>query len=388
MNFGFSEDQTMIRDSARDFVANESSMARIRALRDTGDHYSEEFYKRMAENGWIGAVIPEEYGGVGLGYVDLICILEEFGAGVMPEPVVSSQILGGNTLLHAGSEEQKQEWLPKIADGRAKFTLAAYEFDGRYDLSHIAATATIHDDGYVLNGTKDMVTDAKSADKIIVSARTSGDTIDDSGITLFLVDANAEGLTRTDIATMDVPNYASVTLKDVVVSKSDVIGDVGNALPTLVHTIDRANVALAAELSGIMQESLRRTVEYSQERVQFDRVIGSFQAVKHKAADMYVDMESARFSMYYAAMTIDNSMPEAQKAISGAKALCAENALRVTKEAIQLHGGIGYTDEHDMHFFYKRAQAAATTFGDAAYHRERYMDELSQLSASVEIPNV
>ena len=384
MNFGFSEDQTMIRDSARDFVANESSMERIRKLRDSGEHFSEELYQKMAENGWLGAVIPEEYGGVGLGYVDLICILEEFGTGVMPEPVVSSQILGGNTLLHSGSEEQKQEWLPKIADGSVKFTLAAYEFDGRYDLNHVATTAANHDDGFVLNGTKDMVTDAKSAGKIIVSARTSGDTTGKGGITLFLVDAHANGLTRTDISTMDIPNYASITLKDVVVSKDDVIGPLDGALPTLVETIDRANVALAAELSGIMQETLRRTVEYTQERVQFDRLIGSFQAVKHKAANMYVDTESARFNMYFAAMAIDNDMPETQKAISGAKALCAENALRVTKEGIQLHGGIGYTDEHDMHFFYKRAQAAATTFGDVAFHRERYMEELISLSEVVE----
>lgn len=381
MNFGFSEDQTMIRNSARDFVKNESSIERIRGHREAGEHFSEALYQKMAENGWLGAVIPEEYGGVDLGYVDLICILEEFGTGLMPEPVVSSQILGGNTLLQAGSEEQKQEWLPQIAEGAVKFTLAAYEAGGRFALNHVETIAANHDDGFLLNGAKEMVTDAKSADKIIVSARTSGDATDASGITLFLVDASAAGVTFTDRVTMDVPNYAEVALKDVVVTQADVIGEVGGGLATLIHSIDRANVALCAEMCGGMQESLRRTVEYTQERVQFDRVIGSFQAVKHKAANMYVAMESARYSMYFAAMTIDNDMPETERAISGAKALCSDNYLAITKEAIQLHGGIGYTDEHDIHFFYKRAQATATTFGDALYHRERYMQEMAKTQA-------
>ncbi|MFP6584839.1 MAG: acyl-CoA dehydrogenase family protein, partial [Candidatus Hydrogenedentota bacterium] len=346
-----------------------------------GEHFSEELYQKMAENGWLGAVIPEEYGGVALGYVDLICILEEFGTGLMPEPLISSQILGGNTLLLAGTEEQKQEWLPKIAEGATKFTLATYEAAGHYTLNHVETSAANHDDGFLLNGAKELVTDAKSADKIIVSARTSGDATDESGITLFLVDASNAGVTLTDRATMDVPNYAEVALNDVVVTQADVIGEVGEGLATLVHTIDRANVALCAEMCGGMQESLRRTVEYTQERVQFDRVIGSFQAVKHKAANMYVAMESARYSMYFAAMAVDNDMPEAERSISGAKALCSDNYLAITKEAIQLHGGIGYTDEHDIHFFYKRAQATATTFGDSMYHRERYMQEMAKTQA-------
>lgn len=377
MNFGFSEDQIMIADSAKGFVANESDLDRIRGYRETDEYYSEELYAKMAENGWIGAVIPEEYGGVDLGYVDLICIMEAFGVGLMPEPILSSQILGGNTILQAGTEEQKQEWLPKISEGAAKLTLACYELAGRYNLTHVETTASPNDDGYLLKGTKAMVTDASSADRIIVSARTSGDTDSADGISLFLVDPLASGVSLDEVNTMDHQSYSTLTLDN---ATGELLGSAGGALSAIEDSVDKINVGLCAEMVGGMAESLRLTVEYTQERVQFDRVIGSFQAVKHKAADMYLKLEAARSNMYLAAMAIDNDLPETRKAVSSAKAMCSDNYNAVAKEAIQLHGGIGYTDEHVMHFYYKRAQAVGTTFGDAMYHRERYMVEMAKLA--------
>lgn len=380
MNFGFSEDQTMIRDSAKSFVENESSLDRIRELRDKGEaYYSEELYLRMAQNGWVGAVIPEEYGGIGLGFVDLICIVEEFGSRLMPEPILSSQILGGNTILQAGSEEQKQEWLPKISEGAVKMTLACYELAGRYNPAHVETTAESSGDGFVLNGTKAMVTDASSADRIIVSARTSCDSNSTEGISLFLVDPSADGVTLTNLSTMDHGSYSTVSLSGLSVGASECLGSIGEGYDAIVDSIEKVNVALCAEMVGGMSEALSMTVAYTQERVQFDRVIGSFQAVKHKAANMYVKMEAARSTMYLAAMAMDNDLPETTKYVSGAKAMCSDAYLFVTKEGIQLHGGIGYTDEHVMHFYYKRAQACATTFGDSMYHRELYMQELERL---------
>jgi alkylation response protein AidB-like acyl-CoA dehydrogenase len=382
MNFGFSEDQTMIRDSAKGFVTNESSLERIRELRDSDTYFSEELYTKMAENGWIGAIIPEEYGGIGLGYVDLICIMEEFGTGLMPEPILSSQILGGNTILHAGNEAQKQEWLPKISEGTVKFTLACYELAGRYNLAHVETTAEASGHGYTLNGTKAMVTDASCADRIIVSARTAGSIDTKDGISLFVFDPKATGVTLTEISTMDHQSSSMLALENVSVSAENVLGGIGDGYDAIVDSVGKMNVGLCAEMVGGMGEALRMTVEYSQERVQFERVIGSFQALKHKAADMYVDVESARSNMYLAAMAVDNDLPEVRKSISGAKAMCSDNYLKVTKEAIQLHGGVGYTDEHVIHFYYKRAQASATTFGDAMYHREKYMEELFKLDAA------
>ena len=377
MNFGFSEDQEMIRKSAKDFVAGESSMERIRALRDGGGGYSTELYQRIADNGWVGAVLPEEYGGVGLGYVDLICILEEFGKGLLPEPVISNAILAGNTILQAGSEEQKNDLLPRIADGSLKATLAAYELAGRFDPAFVETTATASGEGYVLNGRKDLVPDARTADKIIVSARTSGKAGDAEGITLFILDRKTSGATLTPVRTMDFHHRDTLELKDVTVGADAMLGELGKASAILEHTIERAALCLSAEMVGGMEEALQRTVAYTHERVQFDKPIAGFQALKHKAANMYVDMEMARSTMYYAAMAIDNDMPDLGKSVAAAKANCSDGYLRITKEAIQLHGGIGYTDEHDIHFFYKRAVAANASFGDAAHHRERYLRELS-----------
>lgn len=385
MNFGFSEDQDMIRQSARDFVKGESSFERIRELHLDERGYSEELYRKMAEAGWLGAIYPEEYGGIGLGFVDLICIMEELGKGILPEPLIASSILAGSAVLLAGTEEQKLELLPQIASGDLCLTLGAYELAGRSDLAHVETKAVATDDGYVLSGKKDIVDNAATADKILVTARTNGDTGDATGITLFIVDRESPGVEITPRSTIDRQRRATVELTNVQVSSERVVGTVDHALPIVEQAVDRAAVALCAEMIGGMEEALRMTIEYAQERVQFGKVIGSFQAVKHKAANMYVSLEIARSSMYYAAMALDQNMPDLRLAVSTAKALCSEHYLQISKEAIQLHGGIGFTHEHDIHLFYKRAIAANVLYGDPTHHRERYIQE-KVMGAPAEAP--
>lgn len=375
MNFGFTEDQDMIRKSAKDFVSNESSIERVRAMFTDATGYSEALWAKIAENGWCAAVLPEEYGGIGLGYSDLICIAEEFGKGLMPEPLIQTSVLGGNAILFAGTDTQKEAWLPEVASGALKLALGAYEEAGRSNLAHVETTATASNGGYVLNGSKFLVQNAATADKILITARTSGPTKDRDGVTLFVLDKGAKGLTVTPVSTIDHHPRSTVTLKNAQVGADAVVGSVGEACDAIERAVDGATVALCAEMVGGMQAALSMTVQYSHERIQFGVPIGTFQALKHKAANMYMTIEIARSSMYYAAMAADQDMPDRKAAISAAKALCSDGYVSVAKEAIQMHGGIGFTDEHNIGLFYKRAIATAKTYGDARYHRDRYAAE-------------
>lgn len=375
MNFGFSEEQEMIRKSARDLVKGQSSFERIRKVGQDETGFSREIYGQMAEQGWLGTVIPEEFGGVGLGYVDLLCIQEELGKGVMPEPILSSAIMGGGVVLAAGSGAQKAELLPKVASGELILTVAAYELAGRHDFAHVETKAQAAGDGWTLNGTKAFVPDAGVAGKIIVSARTTGATGDKAGITLFLIDPKASGATLKPVKTIDRRRRYMLELKDVKAGAADVLGEVGKGHGPLEEALDNATVALCAEMLGGMEAALQMSVAYSKERVQFGRPIGSFQAIKHKAANMYVALETARSATYYAAMAVDENMPDKKAAISCAKALCSDSYLKIGKDAIQIHGGIGFTEECDAQFFYKRAVAASVTMGDGEYHRNRYATE-------------
>lgn len=373
MNFAFSEDQDMIRKSAADFVKGASNLERIRKIQENGGPgYAPELYQQMADAGWLGCIIPEEYGGMGLGYVDLVCILEELGRGLMPEPLVTSAVLGANPILLGGTEEQKQDLLPKVVSGELKLTVGAYELDGRFEFTHVATTAEQKGEDYVLNGEKAFVPDAATSDRIIVSARTSGAVKGADGITLFMIDSKAPGVEIKQVSTVDRRPRAMVRLTDVKVPASGVIGQVGQGAEILEKTIDRAIVAMCAEMVGGMEALLAMSVAYSKERVQFDRPIGSFQAIKHKAANMYVELETAKSALYYAAMTLDDNMEGARAAISCAKALCGESFVHIGQDAIQIHGGIGFTDEHDAHLYYKRALAYNVALGDPTWHRDRY----------------
>jgi alkylation response protein AidB-like acyl-CoA dehydrogenase len=369
------EEQDLLQHTAREFVAGRSSLKRIRALRDgkDPDGFSRDLWREMARLGWVGIVLPEEHGGLGLGYMDLIVVMEQLGRGLMPEPIVSTVLLGANAILLGGGEAQKREHLPAVAAGERLLALAWQEPRGRYDVRHVETAATRAGAGWMLRGEKTQVLDGHVADRLIVSARSAGEARDAAGIGLFLVRPDAPGVTVTRQSRLDARNVALVRLDGVRVEADAALGAVDGGGPLLSRTIDRATVGLAAEMLGSMTAAFEATTEYLKSRTQFGVPIGSFQALKHRAARMYVEIELARSAVMNAARAVDEGRDDAAvaRAASIAKARCSDAFVLIGNEGVQMHGGIGMTDEHDIGFFLKRARAAEMTFGDAAWHSDR-----------------
>ncbi len=366
MDFGFSEEQEMLRQSARQFLETECAMTYVRKMMDDDTGYSEEQWKKMADLGWMGLIFPEQYGGSGLNMVDLVVVLEEMGRVVMPGPFFATVILGGLAIDLAGSDAQKQKYLPQICSGTLKATLAQVEESGRWDNEGIQLRARKSASGYSLSGTKLFVHDAHNADLLIVPARAGR-----AGVTLFLVDAKQRGVTTTLLKTMDqTRKLCEVAFANVKVGPDAVLGSVGQGWQLLDRLVDRAKVALCAEMCGGAQKVLEMSVEYAKVREQFGRPIGSFQAIQHKCANMMVQVESSKSATYYAAWAVANDVPEAHLAACMAKAYCSDAYRSVSGEGIQIHGGIGFTWEHDMHLYFKRAKGSEVTFGDATWNRE------------------
>jgi alkylation response protein AidB-like acyl-CoA dehydrogenase len=369
MDFGFSEEQEMLRQSVREFLAGECEMTYVRKMMDDDRGYSDEQWKKMAELGWTGLIFPEQYGGAGLNMVDMVVVLEEMGRVVMPGPFFASVILGGLAIDLAGNEEQKQRYLPGVAAGTTKATLAQVEESGRWDAEGIALPAKADGEGFRLSGTKLFVHDAHNADIMIVPVRTGGAGVD--GVTLLIVDAKAKGVSTRLLKTMDqTRKLGEVRFDDVRVGKESVLGKVGAGWAALDRLVDRAKVALCAEMCGGAQRVLDMSVEYAKVREQFGKPIGSFQAIQHKCANMMVQVESAKSATYYAAWAVANDVPEAHLASCMAKAYCSDAYRYVAAEGIQIHGGIGFTWEHDMHLYFKRAKGSEVTFGDGTWNRE------------------
>jgi alkylation response protein AidB-like acyl-CoA dehydrogenase len=370
MDFGFNEEQEMLRKAARDFLAKECSMTYVRRMMEDEVGYSEEIWRKMAELGWTGLIFPESYGGSGLNMVDLVVILEEMGRMVLPGPFFSSVLLGGIAIAEGGSEEQKKSYLAKIASGELKATLAHVEPSGRWDPAGIELEAKADAGGYRLTGTKLFVPDAHVADLILVAART-GKGKAEEGISLFAVEVPKDGVTVTTLKTMDeTRKLCEVVFDKVRVGPESLVGRAGEAWPILKRVLDRAKVALCAEMCGGAERVLEMSVEYAKVRVQFDRPIGSFQAIQHKCANMLLQVESAKSATYYAAWAVANDVDEAPLAAAMAKAYTSDAYRIVAGEGIQIHGGIGFTWEHDMHIYFKRAKGSEFTFGDATYNRE------------------
>jgi alkylation response protein AidB-like acyl-CoA dehydrogenase len=372
MDFGFNEEQEMLRASARKFLENEctSEFVRNRMAEDAG--VTDEFWTKLAEQGWLGLVYDEEYGGSGLGIVDLTVLMEEMGRAVMPGPFFSTVLLGGLTIKEAGSPAQKKEWLSKIAAGKAKATLACTEPNARWDAAGVTTSAKESGKGFVLNGVKLFVPDAHLADVLVVVARTREGKSPEDGIGLFLVPKDAKGLQIKLLPTMDqTRKICEVRLNDVRVGADAVLGDTHGGWAPLGRVLERATVALCAEMCGGAQRVLDMTTDYAKIRIAFGKPIGSYQGVKHKAADMLVDVENAKSLTYYAAWAVDENVPEAALAASMAKAYTSDAYRKVAGAGIQLHGGIGFTWEHDLHLYFKRAKSSEFTFGDATYHREK-----------------
>ena len=372
MDFGFNADQEMLRATARKFLENEctSQFVRARMAEDAG--FTEEFWAKLAEQGWLGLIYPEQYGGAGLGFVDLTVLLEEMGRAVMPGPFFSTVLLGGLTILEAGSDAQMTEWLTKIAAGQARVTQAWTVPSARWDAAGVTTTARASGGGFVLSGTKLFVPDAHVAHGLVVVARTTEGPRAEDGVSLFLVPAGARGLGITLLPTMDqTRKLCEVTLNDVAVPAAALLGPQDGGWAPLQRVIQRATVALCAEMCGGAQKVLDMTTEYAKIRIAFGKPIGAYQGVKHKAADMLVDVENAKSLTYYAAWAVDENVPEAALAASMAKAYASDAYRKVAGTGIQLHGGIGFTWEHDLHLYFKRAKSSEFTFGDATYHREK-----------------
>jgi alkylation response protein AidB-like acyl-CoA dehydrogenase len=372
MDFGFSQEQDMLRATARKFLENECTSTFVRARMDEPAGVTDDFWAKLAEQGWLGLVFPEEYGGGGLGFVDLTVLMEEMGRCVMPGPFFSTVLLGGLTILEAGSPAQRKEWLPKLAAGQAKATLALTEPNARWDAAGVTVTAKEGKGGFALTGTKLFVPDAHLADVIVVAARTAEAKTPEDGVSLFLVPKGVKGLEVKLLPTMDqTRKLCEVTLKDAAVPAGALLGGKGAAWSALARVIQRATIALCGEMCGGAQRVLDMTTEYAKIRVAFGKPIGTYQGVKHKAADMLVDVENAKSLTYYAAWAADENSPETALATSMAKAYVSDAYRKVSAAGIQLHGGIGFTWEHDLHLYFKRAKASEFTFGDATHHRER-----------------
>jgi alkylation response protein AidB-like acyl-CoA dehydrogenase len=375
MDFELSEDQVLLQESVTRFVQNNYSHEQRRKLVDTDLGYSEANWSQYAELGWLGMTFPEAVGGYGATPIETMVVMEEFGKGLVAEPFVSTVILGGGALVHGGSTAQLQALVPEIAEGKLKLALAFAERQSRYNLADVETTATNSGGNYTLSGAKSVVFGAPSAGKFIVSARTSGSSREQNGITLFLVDADASGVSVRGYPTVDGMRAGEVTLEGVSVSSEAVVGQVDGGFAVLDATIDNAIAATAAEAVGAMSALNDMTLEYIKTREQFGQPIGKFQVLQHRMVDMFIAHEEAKSMAMMAAMRIaDDDVAERQKAASATKVQIAKSARFVGQQSIQLHGGIGMTDEYAAGHFFKRLTMIDRSFGDGDFHLARFGD--------------
>jgi alkylation response protein AidB-like acyl-CoA dehydrogenase len=360
------DDQKLLNESAKSFVTKSAPLSRLRALREDELGFDPALWKRMAELGWTGLPFPEADGGLGLGLADVICLTEELGRSLMPEPYVSTVLLAGQLLASAGSEEQKAAHLAPLIAGESMVALAHAERRTRAALDGIETTAQAAGGDRVLSGEKCQVLGATAAQAFIVVAR-EGD-----GLSLYLVPRNTPGVEIVRQWRIDAAPVAIVRLREIKLPRSSLLGTAGQARALLEDAVDRATVALSAEMLGGMSEALERTLGYLKERVQFGAAIGSFQALKHRAARLFIEVELTRSAVMAAARALDAGAEDAPALVSVAKARASDAFLLVANEAIQMHGGVGMTDEHEIGFFLKRARASEMTYGDAAHHRNRF----------------
>ncbi|HWF16251.1 MAG TPA: acyl-CoA dehydrogenase family protein [Acidimicrobiales bacterium] len=363
MNFAFSDEQEELRAAVRRFLSEKSPETEVRRLMDTTEGYDPAVWSQMADQlGLQSLTIPEEFGGSGFTYVELLVVLEEMGAALLCAPFFSSVALAANALLSSGDDEAKKSYLPGIASGETIATLAITEDNGKWDFSGIECKAAQLGDGWVLDGHKMFVLDGHVANLVVVAART------DRGVTLFAVQGDAAGLTRTPLPTMDQTRKQARL--EFAGTPAVLIGAEGGAEAGLAKTLDLAAVALAAEQVGGAQRVLDASVDYAKTRIQFGRPIGSFQAIKHKCADMLLEVESAKSAAYYAAWAAAEDSDELPVVASLAKSYCSEAYFHAAAENIQIHGGIGFTWEHPAHLYFKRAKSSELFLGDPSYHRE------------------
>ncbi len=362
----------MLRDNARGFLSKKAPIAHLRHLRDThdADGFSRPLWKDFVEMGWAGILVPQDYGGLGLGHVEAGVIMEELGRTLTPSPFLSTAILAANALAREGNEKLKSEYLSRIAAGDLIATLAVDEgAKHRPDKTAIAATRS--GSGFALNGAKTFVLDGHVASLFIVAARTAGSPGETKGVTLFLVDSTAKGIRAERTPMVDTHNAARVTFENVNVDADHVLGKIDAGWDTLEGTLNVGRAVVAAELMGAADEAFTRTVAYLRERKQFGRLIGEFQALQHRAAYLYCELEVSRSAVLKALQMLDDSFETASAIVSVAKAKAGQSATLAVQEAVQMHGGIGMTDEFDIGLFMKRVRVGQELFGDANFHADR-----------------
>jgi alkylation response protein AidB-like acyl-CoA dehydrogenase len=374
MDLGLDEQQEMLKNFARDFLEKECPEQLVRAMEEDEKGYSPELWQKMAQQGWMGLIIPENYGGTGMNICELVVLLEEFGRALVPGPFISTVVLGSVPIMEAGTEEQKQQFLPKIASGELIMTMALTEPSAKWTADGVQMEAKKEGNDYVLNGTKLFVQDAHVSDYMVVAARTGGSGED--GITLFLVDSKSPGIKFEVLKTIAADKQCEVVFENVKVSASSMLGAEGQGWPIVEKTKKVATVAACAYLVGLSQMDFDVTLNYAKERVQFGRPIGSFQAIQHKLADAVIDVDGSRFITYKAAWSLQEGEPDADLMISMAKAWTSDASRRVVAHGQQIHGGIGFTKEYKIQLYFRRQKWMELMWGDADYHRELVAQKL------------
>jgi len=369
MDFSFTEEQDMLRTLARDFLAERCSSSRVREMDRDEKGFDPQLWQGMAELGWLGLVLPEEYNGMGGSFLDLVVLMEEMGRNIVPGPFFSTIAFGALPVLEYGTSEQRSRFLPQIATGEAVWALALAESSGKCKASDVRLRAVVEAGGYALRGDKVFVTDAHVADYMLVVGRTGEGLRPEDGVTLFVVDAGQSGMCMEAIPVMGGERQFKVSFDGAAVSEDRILGQIGQGWVVLEFALQRAAVLKSAEMSGACQAVLDMASAYARERIQFDRPIGSFQAIQHKLADMLIDVEALQYLVYQAAWGISSGSPSPWQ-ISAAKAKANEVYQRVCIDGIAVHGAIGYTLDHDIGLYYRRVKAAEFTAGDTDWHRE------------------
>jgi acyl-CoA dehydrogenase len=369
----FNEEQQYLKDTAKDFVQKNAPISHFRKLRDSEDEtgYSKELWKQMAELGWAGILISEEYGGSDFGMMGMGGILEETGRCLVPSPLFSTALLGASLIELGGKADQKKDLLTKIAKGELT-TAFALEEGSRHTPYRMSTTAEKKGNNFVLNGKKTFVLDGHSADLIVLAARTSGGIEDQSGISLFLIDPSSTGLQRKRTHMVDSRNASEIHLKDVEVPETELLGELDAGFPIIEEVLERGQIGISAEMLGNALEAFDTTLAYLKERKQFGAVIGSFQALQHRAAVMFAEIELTKSSVMGALNAVDENSNDRSRFASLAKFKAGETLHLVSSEAVQMHGGVGVTDEFDIGFFLKRSRVAEQIFGSSDYHLDRY----------------
>ncbi|MBW2293720.1 MAG: acyl-CoA/acyl-ACP dehydrogenase [Deltaproteobacteria bacterium] len=369
MDVHLSEEQESLRTAARDFLDSECPIDWVRKQMDDPKDVGGPLWKKMAELGWLGLTVPEEHGGAELDLLSLAILCQEMGRALLPEPYLSTVAVGTTAILLAGNDDQKRKLLPEIAEGRLKIALAQLEDSLDWGAEGIALTAKFEREMWSVDGTKQFSSDARHADILVVPVRTSGS--GESGVTLFLIEADAPGIEIDPVSYTDqTRGVCEVRLTDVRVAAEAVLGSVDDGWSLLQRSLDTAKVALCAEMLGGAERVHELSVAYAKQREQFGKPIGSFQAIQHKCANQFIQVEGMRSAVYYAAWAVENDEPDAHLSACLAKSFCGDAYAAVAGEGIQIHGGLGFTWEQDLHLFYKRAKASQLLFGDGRFNRE------------------